>query len=134
MRKSLTSLNEEGSDILSIGMESSSDTSFRNNKTLWMTENGKHYMRSMRLISSADNRSVFTTFSALSSKLSRLFFCFIESVFFIKLFNDPNSFIKAAAIFGPIPGAPGMLSDESPASARTSPKLSDETPLKRNQC
>jgi hypothetical protein len=29
---------------------------------------------------------------------------------------------------------PGMLSEESPASARTSPNLSDETPLKRNMC
>ena len=36
--------------------------------------------------------------------------------------------INKEAIFGPIPGAPGILSDESPAKACTSITLSGKTP------
>lgn len=87
--------------------------------------------------------------------LSRRLFCFILVAWLITSLRVPYSFINNAAIFGPIPGAvykrdrgnvrhllperhiaenmarflpPGILSDESPASASTSPNLSAGTP------
>lgn len=69
------------------------------------------------------------TFSAFSIRFSRRLFCLIFSAWEIKLLNDPYSLIRVAAIFGPIPGAPGILSAESPAKAKTSPNLSAATPL-----
>ena len=54
--------------------------------------------------------------------------CFIFSTFEISSSTEPNSFINCDAIFGPIPGTPGTLSDESPAKAWTSTTFSGLTP------
>ena len=63
-----------------------------------------------------------------SSRLALLFSCFISLVFFNKFSIELYSLINKEAIFGPIPGAPGILSDESPAKACTSITLSGKTP------
>ncbi len=42
--------------------------------------------------------------------------------------SDSNSFMSEAAVFGPTPGTPGMLSQVSPVNARKSAKRSGATP------
>ncbi len=50
------------------------------------------------------------------------------SMFSIILFNESNSSSNLAAVFGPIPGTPGMLSDASPVRENKSRSLCEFTP------
>jgi len=55
--------------------------------------------------------------SLLSIKLSLLLFCLICSAESSRFSKLSYSFINNAAVFRPIPGAPGTLSELSPANA-----------------
>ena len=61
-------------------------------------------------------------------KVSRRFGCFISCALFRRFSNDPYTLINSAAVFTPIPGAPGTLSTLSPANACTSTTSSGFTP------
>ena len=66
--------------------------------------------------------------SACSIRTCRRLGCVISSARDSSVSTSPNSWISAAAVLIPIPGAPGTLSVESPASACTSTTLSGPTP------
>ena len=65
---------------------------------------------------------------AFSISTSRRLGCFISSARARSVSRSPYSLIKSAAVLIPIPGAPGTLSTESPASACTSTTRSGPTP------
>jgi len=66
----------------------------------------------------ASNIMVANSFerSAWSAKFSTFSFCFpfSLSVFLSRFSTDSNSAIKSLALFSPIPGTPGILSEASP--------------------
>jgi hypothetical protein len=66
--------------------------------------------------------------SAFCSSDSRRLGCLISPVRSSNASRVPYSLISCAAVFTPMPGAPGTLSVESPASACTSMTLSGVTP------
>ena len=65
-----------------------------------------------------------------SVSASRRFGCLISPARASSVSRSPYSRISCAAVLSPIPGAPGTLSVESPASAWTSTTLSGPTPSK----
>ena len=58
--------------------------------------------------------------SLLAKSVSLLLFCGISSIFFNKVSKVLYLLISSAAVFTPIPGTPGILSEESPAKDWTS--------------
>ena len=66
--------------------------------------------------------------SANSISFSRRFGCLISCARASSVSRSPYSLISSAAVFTPIPGTPGTLSVESPASDCTSTTLSGGTP------
>ena len=84
---------------------------------------------------SSRNRTRSRLIRACSAKLirfSRRLGCLIVSACASKLSRSPKLLISSAAVFTPIPGTPGTLSVESPASACTSTTLSGLTPKRSN--
>ena len=69
---------------------------------------------------SVTNCLLIIALSLFCNKVSFLFFCVISSIFFSKLSKFLYLFINSAAVFMPIPGTPGILSEESPAKDWTS--------------
>ena len=72
--------------------------------------------------------------SALSINVSLRFGCLISDARSKRLSRSPYSFIKSAAVFIPIPGAPGTLSTLSPASDCTSMTRFGPTPNFSTTC
>ena len=66
--------------------------------------------------------------SAWPSSTSRRFGCLISAARSSSVSRSPYSWISCAAVLTPMPGAPGTLSTESPASACTSITRSGPTP------
>ena len=66
--------------------------------------------------------------SAWPMSVSRRFGCLISSARASSVSRSPYSVMSWAAVLMPMPGAPGTLSTESPASACTSMTLSGPTP------
>ncbi len=71
--------------------------------------------RSVRIVTSSFER---TTSSRCSTNASRARLPVISSTCASTASTGPYASISLIAVFGPIPFAPGMLSDESPISAR----------------
>ena len=65
---------------------------------------------------------------ANSVSRSRRFGCLISPARASRVSRSPYSLISSAAVLTPMPGTPGTLSVESPASACTSTTLSGVTP------
>ena len=90
--------------------------------------------RSSSVTSSATSRFSVTSWremrirSALSSSDSRRLGCVISPARASSVSRSPYSLISSAAVFSPIPGAPGTLSTESPDRACTSTTRSGPTP------
>ena len=66
--------------------------------------------------------------SALSIRVWRRLSCLISPARASRVSRSPYSWISRAAVLMPMPGAPGTLSTESPASACTSTTRSGRTP------
>ncbi len=79
---------------------------------------------SFKVTSSRETRAC----SANSSRFSRRLGCLISPARARSVSRSPYSPINCAAVLTPIPGTPGTLSVESPASAWTSITLSGPTP------
>ena len=79
---------------------------------------------SFRVTKTLDKRAI----STFSIRLSRIFDGFISAAAASTDSRSPYSEINLVAVFGPIPGTPGTLSDESPIKAKTSPTSSGPTP------
>ena len=69
-----------------------------------------------RMTSALDSRA----WSANVMRLSRRLSCLISEARASSVSRSPNSLISSAAVFTPMPGTPGTLSDESPIKACTS--------------
>jgi len=78
--------------------------------------------------SSVTSRFEMRAFSAFAIRFSRRLGCLISPARASSDSRSPNAVISSAAVFTPIPGTPGTLSTESPASACTSTTLSGVTP------
>ena len=83
---------------------------------------------SLTLSSSNTSCREMRAFSAFSIKASRRFGCLISPARFSSVSRSPYSTISCAAVLMPMPGTPGTLSVESPASACTSTTFSGGTP------
>ena len=77
-----------------------------------------------RMTSAFDSRA----WSAKVMRLSRRLSCLISDARSSSVSRSPNSLMSRAAVFTPIPGTPGTLSEESPISACTSTTLDGGTP------
>ena len=66
--------------------------------------------------------------SLLAIKVSLLLFCLISDALSSRVSKSLYLLISSAAVLTPIPGTPGILSDESPASDWTSITCSGFTP------
>ena len=66
--------------------------------------------------------------SALASSVSRRFGCLISPARASSASRSPKALTSSAAVLTPMPGTPGTLSVESPASAWTSTTRSGPTP------
>jgi len=80
------------------------------------------------LSSSSTSCREIRAFSAFSISASRRFGCLISPARMSSVSRSPYSTISWAAVLMPIPGTPGTLSVESPASACTSTTFSGGTP------
>ena len=110
-------------------MNSISSKNFINSSTF----KGLNFRFSIEIGSSTSSLRVTSFFEINKSSLlaiidSLLLSCFILWTLFTKFSTSPKSFTNCAAVFGPIPGTPGILSDESPDNACTSITFSGPTP------
>ena len=80
------------------------------------------------LSSSSTSCREIRAFSAFSIRASRRFGCLISPARNSNCSRSPYSTINCAAVLTPMPGTPGTLSVESPASACTSTTFSGGTP------
>ena len=80
------------------------------------------------LSSSSTSCREIRAFSAFSISASRRFGCLISPARNSNCSRSPYSMINCAAVLTPMPGTPGTLSVESPASACTSTTFSGGTP------
>ena len=80
------------------------------------------------LSSSCTSRLEMRAFSAFSISASRRFGCLISGARVSSVSRSPYSVMSCAAVLMPMPGTPGTLSTESPASACTSTTFSGGTP------
>jgi len=105
---------------------------FRN--AISLRESGSWTARSSSGTSSLTRSSSCTScfemraFSAFSISASRRFGCLISGARASSVSRSPYSVMSCAAVLMPMPGTPGTLSTESPASACTSTTFSGGTP------
>ena len=103
-------------------------------KVISVSLSGVRTSRSSRVKSSGVSQSSCTSrldssiCSRFSIRVSRRLGCLISPARSSSSSSEPNSLISSAAVLMPIPGAPGTLSTESPASACTSTTRSGNTP------